>query len=73
MPIISIAITLFYANKVYKNNEAEIGKKKKEQIKNILRLEISKTKNENKDDLRFFQNFTLKAMTWTPPKSSFLM
>ena len=33
MPIISIAITLFYANKVYKNNEAEIGKKKKNKLR----------------------------------------
>ena len=34
--------TPFFKNKLYKNNEAEIGKK--EQIKNILRLESWKTK-----------------------------
>ena len=36
--------TPFYKNKLYKNNEAEFGKKK-EQIKNIWRPRGSKTKN----------------------------
>ena len=36
------------------NNEAESAKKKQEQIKNILRLGSSETKNQNNDDLYIF-------------------
>ena len=43
----------FGKNKFYENSVPEIGEKK-ELNANILKLERSKTKEENKDDLYFF-------------------
>ena len=49
-----LMLTHFFGkNKFYENSVPEIGEKK-ELNANILKLERSKTKEENKDDLYFF-------------------
>ena len=61
----------FFKNKLYKNNEAEIGKKKKNNFKNILTLGNLETKTWNNNDLCFLIIIIYKRIHLKPSKRSF--
>ena len=56
-----------YKNKLYKNNEAESGKKIR------TNEEHCEVENQKIEITMIYWRLTNKRMTWTPSKSSFVM